>query len=99
MLKTSAITIKISPAELERVNDTSIALTDGSGYIAETAVYHELHCIVCPNADYVQRCTNNGLQKRIRRHLFLSHYYPNMTEDQRLREGPHAGELDNAFHD
>lgn len=28
------------------INETSIALLDGSGYLAETAVYHELHCIV-----------------------------------------------------
>lgn len=41
-----AITIKILPDELAMLNETSIALKDGSGYIAETAVYHELHCIV-----------------------------------------------------
>ncbi|KAF2816480.1 uncharacterized protein BDZ99DRAFT_136906 [Mytilinidion resinicola] len=66
------MTIRISRDELAKINETSIALRDGSGYIAETAVYHELHCI-----------------KRIRRHLYLDHYYPNMTEDERLREGPH----------
>ncbi|KAF2197123.1 hypothetical protein GQ43DRAFT_381725 [Delitschia confertaspora ATCC 74209] len=66
------ITIKVSERDLNAINATSIAFKDGSGYIAETAVYHELHCI-----------------KRVRRHLHLSHYYPNMTEDQRLREGPH----------
>lgn len=32
-------------------------------------------------------------QKRIRRHLYLDYYYPDMTEDQRLREGPHIGIL------
>jgi hypothetical protein len=42
----SAIAIKISKSELDKIDGTSIALLDGSGYIAETAVYHELHCIV-----------------------------------------------------
>ena len=42
-----AITIKISAAELAQLNnEVSIAFKDGSGFIAETAVYHELHCIV-----------------------------------------------------
>ncbi|KAF1962131.1 hypothetical protein CC80DRAFT_487667, partial [Byssothecium circinans] len=62
------ITIKVSQKELDIIGEESIALKDGSGFIAETAVYHELHCI-----------------KRIRRHLYLDHYYPNMTEDARLR--------------
>ncbi|KAF2497000.1 hypothetical protein BU16DRAFT_345995 [Lophium mytilinum] len=66
------ITIRIARDELAKINETSIALRDGSGFIAETAVYHELHCI-----------------KRIRRHFYLDHYYPDMTEDERLREGPH----------
>ncbi|CAG8956369.1 hypothetical protein HYFRA_00003751 [Hymenoscyphus fraxineus] len=38
------ITIKISDQELEILNETSVALKSG-GYIAETAVYHELHCV------------------------------------------------------
>ena len=32
-------------------------------------------------------------QKRIRRHLALDYYYPNMTEDEKQREGPHSGEF------
>lgn len=40
------MTIKISQAELDVLDDHSIALRDGSGYIGELAVYHELHCIV-----------------------------------------------------
>ncbi|KAI1264670.1 hypothetical protein F5Y18DRAFT_389748 [Xylariaceae sp. FL1019] len=39
------ITVKISREELSRLGETSIALKDGTGYIAEMAVYHELHCI------------------------------------------------------
>ena len=42
-----AITIKISATELAQLdNEVSIAFKDGSGFIAETAVYHELHCVV-----------------------------------------------------
>ncbi|BCS02759.1 oxidase ustYa family protein [Aspergillus luchuensis] len=39
------MTIKISKEELSNLPDSSIAFKDGSGYIAELAVYHELHCI------------------------------------------------------
>ncbi|CAI6312384.1 unnamed protein product [Periconia digitata] len=40
------MTIKVTAEELEKFSegDTSIALRDGSGYIAEMAAYHELHC-------------------------------------------------------
>lgn len=75
---------------MDIINETSIALLDGSGFLAETAVYHELHCIVrssWPGIPFLLI----PLQKRIRRHLSLDHYYPNMTEDQRRREGPHVG--------
>jgi hypothetical protein len=42
------MTIKVTAEELVQFaeGDTSIALKDGSGYIVEMAVYHELHCIV-----------------------------------------------------
>lgn len=40
------MTIKISADELSHLPDDSIAMKDGSGYIAELTVYHELHCIV-----------------------------------------------------
>ncbi|KAI0867571.1 hypothetical protein GGS24DRAFT_515174 [Hypoxylon argillaceum] len=41
------ITIKVSGSELNRFSegDSTIAFKDGSGYIAELAVYHELHCV------------------------------------------------------
>ena len=46
MLKhSSAMTLKISAKELSHLHEDSIAFADGSGYIAEMAVYHELHCI------------------------------------------------------
>ena len=39
------MTLKISAEELGHLHENSIAFADGSGYIAEMAVYHELHCI------------------------------------------------------
>ena len=39
------MTLKISAEELSHLHEESIAFADGSGYIAEMAVYHELHCI------------------------------------------------------
>ncbi|OTA92756.1 hypothetical protein M434DRAFT_31513 [Hypoxylon sp. CO27-5] len=37
--------IKISAQELAQLGESSIAFKDGSGYLAEMAVFHELHCI------------------------------------------------------
>ncbi|KAI2768967.1 hypothetical protein F4815DRAFT_489823 [Daldinia loculata] len=37
--------IKISAHELAQLGEKSIAFKDGSGYLAEMAVFHELHCI------------------------------------------------------
>jgi len=42
-----AMTIKVSNEEFEQLDEEkSIKFADGSGYIAEPSVYHELHCIV-----------------------------------------------------
>ncbi|KAI1409257.1 hypothetical protein F5Y13DRAFT_182154 [Hypoxylon sp. FL1857] len=70
----SPITIKVSGDELVQFSegDSTIAFKDGSGYIAEMGVYHELHCV-----------------KRVRRYLYLDHYYPNMTEVDLERENTH----------
>jgi hypothetical protein len=40
-----ALIIQVSAAELAPLRDQSIQLRDGSAYIVEPAVYHELHCI------------------------------------------------------
>ncbi|KAK0631024.1 hypothetical protein B0T17DRAFT_491257, partial [Bombardia bombarda] len=37
--------LKILPWEMERLGYTSLAMSDGSGYVASLGVYHELHCI------------------------------------------------------
>lgn len=42
-----AMTVKITNEEFEQLDEErSIKFADGSGYIAEPSVYHELHCIV-----------------------------------------------------
>jgi hypothetical protein len=43
------MTVKVTGEELSRFNenDTTLAFKDGSGFLAEMAVYHELHCVVC----------------------------------------------------
>jgi hypothetical protein len=39
--------IRVTKAELDRMNRTSIQLADGSGdYLAALDVYHHLHCLV-----------------------------------------------------
>ncbi|MCJ1358217.1 MAG: hypothetical protein MMC33_008216 [Icmadophila ericetorum] len=67
------MTSKFSPAEYAQseIGDT-LAYRDGSGYVLEMAVYHELHCI-----------------RQIRRHLYLDHYYPNISADDLSRETLH----------
>ncbi|KAG9236804.1 hypothetical protein BJ875DRAFT_203897 [Amylocarpus encephaloides] len=69
----SPMVIRITNDELKTLHKPSLALLDGSGFIAETAAYHELHCI-----------------KRLRRHLFVENYYPNMTEAEEDRENRHV---------
>jgi hypothetical protein len=37
---------------LEPYNATSIKLKDGSGYVAQLGMYHELHCVVSSSDSY-----------------------------------------------
>ncbi|SMR45908.1 unnamed protein product [Zymoseptoria tritici ST99CH_3D1] len=39
------INIRVSKSDLDDVNLTSLELSDGSGYVAQPSVFHELHCI------------------------------------------------------
>ena len=42
--------IRLTPEELSKTAPyESLALADGSGFIAELGVYHHLHCIVSTN--------------------------------------------------
>ncbi|KAM3066192.1 hypothetical protein ACMFMG_012152 [Clarireedia jacksonii] len=45
------ITIRVTAAELEYSNQTSVELPEGGGYMAWLGVYHQLHCIVGPPSD------------------------------------------------
>lgn len=38
--------VTVQKEDLERINQTSVRLEDGSGYLAGLEVYHELHCLV-----------------------------------------------------
>lgn len=40
------INLRLSPEEMRRLNQTSLAFSDGSGYLGTLGVYHELHCVV-----------------------------------------------------
>ena len=41
----TAIVIKLTKGELQELGEPSIGFVDGSGYVAEMAVFYELHCI------------------------------------------------------
>lgn len=52
--------IKVEEEDLTDVNLTSLQLSDGSGYVAQPSVFHELHCIVWPTphrANNISRLT------------------------------------------
>jgi len=40
------INIRVSTEELKKINQTSLKLPDGSGYLAQLGAFHELHCVV-----------------------------------------------------
>lgn len=42
----AATNIRISESEMRRMNKTSVALRDGSGYLGYLEVHHMLHCLV-----------------------------------------------------
>ena len=73
------------------LGETSVAFRDGSGFIGELAVYHELHCVVCLQPPVMEVLLSRFPQKRIRRHLQLDYYYPNMTAEERRKEDVHIG--------
>lgn len=38
--------ITVQKSDLERINETSVELNDGSGYMVGLEVFHQLHCLV-----------------------------------------------------
>lgn len=45
--------IRLTEEEMQEMNRTSIALKDGSGYLAELGVYHQIHCVVSPKSTFL----------------------------------------------
>ncbi len=39
--------IKLSSSDMSQLGYSSLAMRDGSGYLASLGVYHQLHCVVC----------------------------------------------------
>ena len=39
------IHIKVQKEDLDKIGKTSIAMADGSGYLASLDVFHQLHCV------------------------------------------------------
>lgn len=42
----TGINLMVSDEEMLQLGQTSLAMSDGSGYLATLGVYHELHCVV-----------------------------------------------------
>lgn len=38
--------VRVGKEVLDKINRSSVALTDGSGYMVTLDVYHQLHCLV-----------------------------------------------------
>ncbi|KAL4943309.1 hypothetical protein BDV06DRAFT_211162 [Aspergillus oleicola] len=69
------MTIKITPEELSHLPDPSIPFADGSGYIAELAVYHELHCVkrIRRYLNLAHYASNLTAEERIREDTHIDH--------------------------
>lgn len=39
--------VRVDKETLDKLNRSSVALKDGSGYMVVLDVYHQLHCLVC----------------------------------------------------
>lgn len=85
---------------MEKLNETSLKMRDGSGSLAVLGVYHELHCVVRPPYFHTSEVfgdmpwvANNLLlfQKRLRKWFYREYYYPNQTELEFNERMTHAG--------
>ncbi|PFH57163.1 hypothetical protein XA68_15423 [Ophiocordyceps unilateralis] len=68
--------------ELRAMNQTSIPLQRGGGYMGMMAVFHELHCLVrSRRTDYWQSSSKlTGKQKLVREAVHKDYYYQNESE-------------------
>lgn len=54
-----AAAVRVEKEVLDRINRTSVALQDGSGYMVGLDVYHQLHCLVRSHRDnHIYRLLN-----------------------------------------
>ena len=87
--------IRVSAEEVEQTDHhTSVALADGSGYVAELGVYHWLHCLVLFTVYHDTSCTSSELsleQKKIKQYMHLDHYHPEWNDHMRARQKLHIG--------
>ena len=71
------MSIRITKAELEQNDQTSIELPRG-GYLAWLGAFHQLHCVV--RTDQVGlKLADHEMQKMLRQLNYRDHYHPNLT--------------------
>ena len=76
--------------ELLASNQTSVALPNG-GFMAWLGVSHELHCIVRTSPFQGQKRKLMPRKKMLRQWNYRGYYYPNISEQDSIREDVHAG--------
>lgn len=77
----------VSEEDIKAVNRSSIALADGSGYLATLEVFHQLHCL-CVHSFPIHRgsATDDGLFRDYIRQYTSKDYYPTPETEQRRFE-------------
>ena len=74
--------IRVSAAELERLNETSLPL-DSGGFAIGLGVFHELHCLVSHSKSQKVREIDQG-QERMQQYFDVEHYFPDASAEERL---------------
>lgn len=73
----------------ETITDDMAEVAEG-GYLANMAVYHELHCVVCTPLHSLTFGTHHT-QRQLRFWLYKDRYYPSLTDAQNAYQVPHLG--------
>ncbi len=76
----------VSEEDIKAVNRSSIALTDGSGYLATLEVFHQLHCLYAHSfPTFPTTCTDGELSRDyIRQYISKDYYITPETEQRRF---------------
>ena len=88
----SHMAIRVTQAELNQNNQTSVALPHG-GYLAWLGVYHQLHCVVRAMKHYGKSSwdqSDRRMQKMLRQLNYRDHYHPNLTTQDQADWQVHA---------